>query len=240
MQNQEVFETSLKKATAIRSYIQEKLRKEYNALSKAYSIITGADSSALKFYTDILYYRSGGYPTEKTLSKHEQYTIDFVTMVKFLEFFGLKKILLDPILQKHGINITVDKKVAFENFYLNGDKTIKAQNHVRKILNKKDFKIKAKTHYELLREIMGYTLELQGQICQASDVIKYDLTKKVEKSCDINKADFKDSIQFEIDLKKNKVNSKTMEKQQIKMKSHLQVHQHKITKVISNKKASRK
>lgn len=238
IKNSDTFETALNEATRIRTYIQEKLRKEYNAFSKAFSVITGKEARFVKFFTDIIYYKKGGYPTEATLPKHEQYTIDFVEMVKFLEFLGLREIMLEPTLKKYGITISIDPAHKIQNLNLDVDSTIKAQLIVRKALQDPKFKIQARTTMTLIRELLLHTVPLQGKICKASDVIKHSLTDLVKKSCDITKEDFKDSIQFSIDLKKNKLSKSKIAAKDSNMKSKIQIYQDQQEKIELKKKKS--
>ena len=240
IKNEEVFDKAVKEGAKLRTFIQEVLKKKYSSFSKAFSLITGKENRFLKFFTDIIYYKSGGYPTENTLPKHEQYTIDFIEMVKFLDFMGLKQVMLDPLFNKYGITITIEPGRKMQNFNLDGDKIGKANDIIRKATNDKNFKLISRTHYDLIRELLKYTVELQGHICETSDKIKHDLANFVEKTTDITKEDFKDSVKFEVDLGKNRIKEKQVSKIQKSAKSKVGVFQKQIDSLHTAKVAKRK
>lgn len=238
IKNKEVFEKALENGTKLRSFIQDILRNKYKALSRAFGIISGKESRLLKFYTDLIYYKKGGYPSENTLPKHEQISLDFIEMIKFLDFMGIKDVMLNDIFYKYGLTVSIDSSKSIINQNINGDNLAKGNEILLKAFKSKSSQIKGRDLKTVIRELLSQTIPLQGQICEISDKIKYELTSIVGKACDVTKEDFKEAIQFNIDLNKNKMTNRKIETKTKNATSKVEVFKNSLTKLSTKKSTS--
>lgn len=227
MKNANVFDESLNRAAAIRREITEKLRKVYNVLQKAYGIATGKDGKKLKFVTDMLYYRNGGYPNENSLPKHVEVLDQFIDLVKYMQLLGYKYEFVDKYLAEHGITVTLSETGKIENLPIAGDDLHKAHE----VLRKEGFNIAefpAANHKAFLINMLSKTMELQRQICQKSDQIKHNIAGVVESQCEIKKSDFTGAIRFKILSDKNKVNANIIAREKKNINSALETFNAKV------------
>lgn len=223
MKNSQVYDEALEQASKIRLHIQENLRKAYRRIQKSFGIATETDGKELKLITDVFYYKDGGYPNENSLPRHEELLSNFVTLVKYMDFLGLRRQYVDTYLQDNGITLTLAEDAKIENININGDTRHKISEALGDLIAQSDFRT-------LLNKFLSQTLTIQAEICNRSDEIKHNLANTVEGNCEINKSDFMNAIRFDILSKKNKINTKIIDRERKLFTSKVEIFKKKIEK----------
>lgn len=208
MKNNAIFEEALVRAAEIRKDIQENMRKKYKAFMKAFGIMSGTDGKKLKFITDMLYYKDGGYPNEESLPKHEEVLNNFIDLVKYMDLLGKRNQFVDGYLRQHGITVALDSRYKIENLMIDGD----TKHKTEQALKEYNIRVTAAPLKNLTEAFLQQTMAIQSEICSKSDEIKHDLAATVENNCEVKKSDFISSVRFEVLADKNVRNPKRLHK----------------------------
>lgn len=176
------FKQKFEEAVSIRAEIQDVHRVKYNNIKKEFEENTGLAGKELKFLVDMYHYRSGGYPNENSLPKHQEVLNNFANLVKYFNLIGLDH-EYQHILDSLGIEIKIKQPV--EDFELEN--------------LGKDFS-------EHLLETIKECSEIQGDICNLSDSIKRGISKEISEKTSISSGIITQGVMFEYQKRKDERN----------------------------------
>lgn len=208
MKQQKLFDTKLQEATEIRTHIQDNLRTTYNGIKIAFEAFTGQKGKVLKHVVDMYHYRNGGYPEASSLPKHYELIQRFAWMVHIFRMVGLAGEYKE-VLEEFGLKVTVDPEYVFTTGGENEEEgdpipmpdggDIVVEEALEGLLEYPEItaklpKKKQITVAQAIRAMIMACDEIQGAICQNSNVIRKEIAPEVERACEIKKGDFSGSV----------------------------------------------
>jgi len=181
----------------IRREIQEVHRKKYNALKVLFSEVSGEeDKNLIKFITDMVHYRNGGYPKPNSKPKHHDVLNHFINLYKWMSFIGREKQYVTDYLKEHGITVTLDKPI--ENTSIESHKILIENSEPDTF-----FTTDAADLRQFTEDMLEVTDDLQGTICKLADSIKIDLASSVTAK-GVKKGHFIDAVNFSYNADKDR------------------------------------
>jgi hypothetical protein len=197
MKNKEVFDKGLKKATKIRTIIQDELRADYNTKKRLFKRTTNLDGNeVLKHLTNMLHYRAGGYPSQNSLPQHHELMNKFIVFFKFFSFLGWDKEFIHDYLKDYGIEVKILPGFEVDDYELDEDHKIKI---------KEVAEMEVDTFKQFLENLILYCDNLQSGICNYSNQIKRDIADNIKEECDVKKGHFTSTVMFEYRKEKERI-----------------------------------
>lgn len=156
---------TLKAAVDVRVGITKKYSK-YTIIANQVFLEAGIAKHDFKRAVDAFYY-NGGWPHPNSKGRLEAFLDNFAGVVKVLDFVGrIDKV--EQLLAPHGITIKLKKADKIKDG--------KLKMSVPDVFDKKPLTIK-----ELVTQAISLCEELQGEICEDADHIKYELKPVAQK-----------------------------------------------------------